>query len=140
MTHKVIKYFFICLLFSLPFNLFGQEMSKEETDREKKFREGIDKLVENYENDLKLEGWQVFYVDSILTHDYTAMNEEMKQMSSAKVENPDLYQVVQDKWMEQIYNSFHKILDEKQWARYLKNGASRDKKNRDKRAAKRTAK
>ncbi len=115
-------------------------MSKEEMDREKKFREGIDKLVENYENDLKLEGWQVFYVDSILTHDYTAMNEEMKQMSSAKVENPDLYQVVQDKWMEQIYNSFHKILDEKQWARYLKNGASRDKKNRDKRAAKRTAK
>lgn len=140
MIHKVIKYLFICLLFVSPAGLFAQEMTKEEMDREKQFRETIDKMVENYEKDLKLEGWQVFYVDSILTHDFTALSEEIRQMSKAKVENPDLYQAVQDKWMEQTYNAFHKILDEKQWARYLKNGASKDKKSRDKRAENRKTK
>ena len=136
MIHKVIKYLFICLLFVSPAGLFAQEMTKEEMDREKQFRETIEKMVENYENDLKLEGWQVFYVDSILTHDFTALSEEIRQMSKAKVENPDLYQAVQDKWMEQIYNAFHKILNEEQWTKYLKQGAARDKKNRDKRKAK----
>ena len=132
--HKVIKYLFICLLFVAPASLFGQEQTKEEMDREKQFRESLDKMVENYENDLKLEPWQVFYVDSILTHDFTALSEEVKMMSKARVENPDLYQAARDKWMEQIYNAFHQVLDEKQWARYLKNGAAKDKKNRDKRA------
>jgi hypothetical protein len=36
-----------------------------------------------------------------------------------------------------MYEAFHKVLDEKQWARYLKNGGEREKKNREKRAAKR---
>ena len=135
--YKFIKYLFICLLFVAPTVMFAQEQTKEEMDREKQFRENIDKMVENYENDLKLEGWQVFYVDSILTHDFTALSEELKQMSKAKVENSDLYQAVQDKWMEQMYNAFHQVLDEQQWARYLKNGASKNKKNRDKRAANR---
>lgn len=140
MIHKVIKYLFICLLFCAPVNLFAQELSEEEMNREKKFRESIDKMVENYENDLKLEDWQVFYVDSILTHDFTALTEELQQMNKAKVENPDLYQMSQDKWMEQMYNAFRKVLDDKQWAKYLKNGASKDKKSRDKRAANRNSK
>ncbi|MCQ2169894.1 MAG: hypothetical protein MJY51_05655 [Bacteroidales bacterium] len=140
MIHKVIKYLFICLLFVAPASLFAQELSEEEMNREKKFRESIDKMVENYENDLKLEDWQVFYVDSILTHDFTALTEELQQMNKAKVENPDLYQMSQDKWMEQMYNAFRKVLDDKQWAKYLKNGASKDKKGRDKRAANRNSK
>ena len=39
--------------------------------------------------------------------------------------------------MEQIYNAFSKVFDEDQWAKYLKQGAAREKKARDKRAAKR---
>ena len=51
--------------------------------------------------------------------------------------NADVYQQVQDKWAEQIYVALQKVLDEKQWAKYLKNGAAREKKSRDKRAEKR---
>ena len=43
----------------------------------------------------------------------------------------------EDKWEEQIYTAMEKVLDEKQWAKYLKTGAAREKKARDKRAAKR---
>ena len=51
--------------------------------------------------------------------------------------NVDIYQTTQDKWAEQIYNALQKVFDEDQWAKYLKSGAARDKKARDKRAAKR---
>ena len=51
--------------------------------------------------------------------------------------NTDVYQQVQDKWAEQVYVAMQKVLDEKQWEKYLKAGAAREKKSRDKRAAKR---
>ena len=134
--YKAIKYFFICLSLLLPAASFAQEMSKEEIEAEKKFREGIDSIIEKYESDLKLESWQVFYLDSILTHDFQALRDEMKSMGKSGVENPDLYIEVQDKWQEQIYNSLSKVFDEEQWARYLKSGAGKEKKARDKRKAK----
>ena len=51
--------------------------------------------------------------------------------------NADIYQVTQDKWAEQVYVSLQKVFTEEQWNKYLKSGAARDKKARDKRAAKR---
>lgn len=134
--YKTIKIFTISLLLLLPVVSFAQEQTKEERDQEKKFRENIEKMVENYESTLKLEYWQVFLADSILTHDYTAMSEEFKKLNDSKVENTDLYQAVSDKWMEQIYVSFKKILSEEQWTKYLKTGASGAKKARDKRLQK----
>lgn len=136
MMYKTIKFFAISLFLLLPAASFAQEKSKEELDREKKFRENIEKMVENFETSLNLEYWQVFYVDSILTHDFTAMSEEMKELGKSKVENPDIYQSVSDKWMERIYSSFQKIFNEEQWAKYLKTGAGREKKARDKRKEK----
>ena len=93
--------------------------------------------VTKLETSLDLETWQVFYVDSILTHDYQAMRDELMVKSAAKVSNTDIYVQIQDKWMEQIYNAFSKVFDEDQWTKYLKQGAAREKKARDKRAAKR---
>lgn len=134
--YKTIKIFAISILLLLPVASFAQEQSKEELDREKKFRENIEKMVENYETTLNLEYWQVFYVDSILTHDFTAMQEEFTKLGKSKVENSDIYQTVSDKWMESVYNAFHKIFNEEQWAKYLKSGAAREKKARDKRIEK----
>ena len=134
--YKAIKIFIICLLFAAP-AAFAQEQTKEEMEQEKKFRESLDQLIEKYETDFKLESWQVFYVDSILTHDYSALTEEIKAMGKSKVENPDLYQAVTDKWSEQIYNSLHRVFDEQQWNKYLKSGAAKEKKARDKRKEKR---
>ena len=136
MGYKAIKIFGIAALLLLPFAAGAQQPQTEEEEL-KQLREIIDKTVENYEGVLRLEDWQSFYVDSILTHDYTALSQELKALRAAKRNNSDTYQQVQDKWAEQIYVSLQKVFNEEQWAKYLKTGAAREKKARDKRAAKR---
>ena len=105
-------------------------------EQEKKMAEFIEKEIARFETTLKLEDWQVFYVDSILNHDYRAMQQEMNDLSSAKVSNYDIYTKASDKWAESIYVAFRKVLNDDQWAKYLKSGAARDKKAREKRKAK----
>ena len=134
--YKAIKIFGIAALLLLPFAAGAQQPQTEEEEL-KQLREIIDKTVENYEGVLRLEDWQSFYVDSILTHDYTALSQELKALRAAKRNNSDTYQQVQDKWAEQSYVALQKVFNEEQWAKYLKTGAARDKKARDKRAAKR---
>ena len=136
MGYKAIKFFGIAALLLLPF-LAGAQQPQSEEEELKQLREVIDKTVAAYETQLRLEDWQTFYVDSILTHDYDALRLELKALREAKVSNVDIYQTTQDKWAEQIYNALQKVFDEDQWAKYLKSGAARDKKARGKRAAKR---
>lgn len=85
---------------------------------------------------LNLDGGQLFYVDSTLKHDYQAMQEEYMRLSSAKVSNRSMYVSVQDKWMEATDNSFKEIFTQEQWDTYLKNGAAKQQKAREKRKAK----
>ena len=132
---KKILFVAFALLISLS-TAFAQQQKMSPEEREKKFNEFIQKEVSRLETSLKLEDWQGFYADSILNHDYRAMQDELTELSESKVSNTDLYTMANDKWAEQIYNSMHKILNEKQWDKYLKMGAARDKKSRDKRKAK----
>ncbi len=136
MRYKAIKFFGIAALLLLPLLAGAQQPQSEEEER-KQLRQVIDQTVASYETQFGLEDWQSFYVDSILTHDYEALRQELKGLRTAKVSNTDIYQVTQDKWAEQIYLSLQKIFTEEQWNKYLKSGAARDKKARDKRAAKR---
>ena len=107
-----------------------------DAEAEKKMDEFIQKQVEHFETTLKLESWQTFYVDSIMNHDFRAMQDELNSLSSSKVSNADIYIMTQDKWNDQMYGSFKKVLNDAQWEKYLKMGAARDKKSRDKRKAK----
>ncbi len=136
MGYKAIKIFGIAALLLLPF-MAGAQQPQTEEEELKQLREAVDKTVESYETLLDLEDWQSFYVDSILTHDYTELTRELKALREAKMSSSEVYMQVQDKWAEQIYVSLQKVFNEEQWAKYLKTGAARDKKSRDKRAAKR---
>ena len=133
-----MKFFGIIVLSLLPFCAFAQQKTDPKADEkaEKELREYIDKQVESLGETLELEDWQMFYVDSILTHDYTAMRDEIKSMSASKVSNSALYERVQDKWTEQTYQALIGLMDDEQAAKYNKMGAARDKKARDKRMAK----
>lgn len=82
---------------------------------------------------LQLEDWQVFYVDSTLVHDYQAMEQEIKDLTQSKVTNTSIYQSVQDKWIDTIEESYKKFFTEEQWEAYLKQGAARAQKQREKR-------
>ena len=138
-----MKLFGILLLSLLTLSAAAQQQGQSEQDKikeEKQLREYIDKNVEQTGINLGLEDWQLFYVDSILTHDVTAMTAEIKQLQASKVSNSAVYEQVQDKWLEAIYQAMGKVLNEDQWKKYLKQGAAREKKARDKRKAKLEAK
>jgi len=109
----------------------AQEQQKEPTPEEMAAKEA-DRLAEL----LKLEDWQIFYVDSTLQHDYAACQAELKALQAAKVSNYDMYNTVRDKWMEQIDKTYRKFFNDSQWAAYLKSGAARQQKAREKRRAK----
>ena len=85
---------------------------------------------------LDLDDWQAFYVDSTLKHDLAAIMTEYEKLQSSRVNNMSLYQSVQDKWMDQIDETYKKIFTEEQWATYLKTGAAKTIKAREKRKAK----
>ena len=104
--------------------------------REKQMLEYIDKEVQRLSDLLGLEYWQEFYVDSTLTHDYHALTEELQSLQAAKVSNPDLYQAVNDKWSEQIDQSYKRFFTEEQWQKYWKSGGKRAQAARDKRKKK----
>ena len=104
--------------------------------KEKQMLEYIDKEVKRLSDQLELEYWQEFYVDSTLTHDLKAMQDELEDLQKTKVGNVDIYQSVQDKWMEQIDNTYTRFFTEEQWAKYWKSTGQRAKKARDKRKAK----
>ena len=108
--------------------------------QEKQMLEFVDKEVQRLSTMLELEYWQEFYVDSTLTHDLKAMSAELESMQKAKVENRDLYVTVQDKWMQQIDNSYKRFFTPEQWAKYWKSGGKRAQEARDRRNNKNTKK
>jgi len=128
-----MKKIFISLILvcSLIFPAVAQEPSKEEND--KKVMEYIEKTITGWEHQLELEDWQVFFVDSIMTHDLFALQDELASLQQNKITNTDLYQDVQDKWGDQMDKALRKVFNDKQWEKYQKNGARKAAQNRQKR-------
>lgn len=120
-----------CSLFLLVAAPGALAQQKERTPEEIASQE-----AEKLETLLGLEGWQVFYVDSILQNNYSHMQAELYGLRDSKVENVDLYVSVRDKWNQLTYDAFSKVFNEDQWNRYLKSGAGKEMKLRQKRAAK----
>lgn len=120
-----------CSLFLLVAAPGALAQQKERTPEEIASQE-----AERLETLLGLEGWQVFYVDSILQNNYSHMQAELYGLRDSKVENVDLYVSVRDKWNQLTYDAFSKVFNEDQWNRYLKSGAGKEMKLRQKRAAK----
>lgn len=135
MSYKATKIFCLCIAVLLSASALAQQKTPEQQERE--MYEYIQKEVDQLTTTLDLNIAQTFWVDSILTYNLGALQKELNAMSQSKVGNTDLYYSVQDKWMEATYVAMERILDADQWSKYLKNGAARDKKARDKRAAKR---
>lgn len=119
----------------LPLGMYAQEMSPEE--QQKKIMESIQTEVEKLEHTLDLEYWQVFYADSVMTTNYFGMYNELMDLSKKRVSNTSIYEDVRDKWSEETYQAFRKFLTPEQWEQYLKQGAAREKRARDKRIEKR---
>ena len=126
---KTGKLFLLISLLTFCTILPAQEENKP--DPEEMLAKELDRLTFS----LKLEDWQVYYVDSILHNDYYGMVKELEGMQKSRVSNPDLYQAVQDKWMESTQKAYQKYFSAGQWALYLKQGGQRVINEREKRRA-----
>ena len=111
------------------------EASAQEQQKQPDVYEQAETEADRLQRILDLEDWQVFYVDSTLKHDFPAMMAEYDKLRAAKVSNASMYQVIHDKWMEQIDATYKKIFNPQQWAAYLKSGAAKAQKAREKRKA-----
>ena len=120
------------LIVSMIFSVSVSAQQQEGPDVYQQAEDEADRL----QRALDLEDWQVFYVDSTLKHDLTAIMSEYEKLQSSKVSNISMYQAVQDKWMEQIDATYKRIFTEDQWKAYLKTGAGKAIKAREKRKAK----
>ena len=136
-----LKSILIAIAVLLPTCLFAQQQGMPSDEEiEKMMYESIEKEIRKYDELLKLEEWQIFYIDSILTHNYDEMRREQMKLSKGGVSTADAYQRAIDNCFEKNYQAFSLVLNEEQWAKYLKMGGAKDKKLRDKRKAKREAK
>ena len=64
------------------------------------------------------------------------MMAEMEDLRAAKITNVDIFQDVQDKWWDRIDASYRNIFTDEQWKAYLKSGAGKAQKMREKRRSK----
>lgn len=126
------KVLFALLSVILCVNAFAQEQDQKIPTPEEMAAKEADRLGEL----LKLEDWQIFRVDSTLQNDYAALQAEMDKLQRSRVDNYDLYMIVRDRWMDQIDRTYRKIFTDSQWAAYLKSGAGKMQKAREKRKAK----
>jgi hypothetical protein len=128
----VMKFAYTLILALLTASVLMAQEEEKPKDVFQQAEEEADRL----QRVLDLEDWQVFYVDSTLKHDLSAIVTEYQALQGSKVSNVSMYQTVQDKWMEQIDATYKKIFTEEQWKAYLKTGAAKAIKAREKRKAK----
>ncbi len=130
-----LKIFMMVLSSALMFMVAGVEASAQQPEQPDIY-EQAENEADRLQRLLDLEDWQTFYVDSTLKHDFPAMMEEFTQLQTSKVSNTSIYQDVRDRWMDQIDATYKRIFTEEQWAAYLKSGAGKAQKAREKRRLK----
>jgi hypothetical protein len=94
------------------------------------------KMADQLEKDLNLDVAQVFKIDTLFQHVYTDYYAELEKLVKSGVSSSSgQYLRVSDKWGAYIDARIEEIVDEEQWAKYLKSDAGKGKKKRDKRIA-----
>ena len=125
------------MLAVLVFSVLGISASAQQQEKQPDVYEQAEQEADRLQRLLDLEDWQVFYVDSTLKHDIPAMMAEYDKLRDSKVNNSAMYYAVQDKWMDKIDESYRRIFNDEQWKAYLKGGAGKAQKAREKTKAKR---
>ena len=126
-------YFRLILLITSFVSLCTYVCAQIRQDREKQRLDYIEKETDRLTSMLSLEDWQVFYVDSILSYNTAQMEFELEMLREQKVSNANLYIDIRDKWGQNTYNAYKKFFSKEQWKKYLKTGALKEQKEREKR-------
>lgn len=114
-----LKRFGIFLL--LPVLVFCVNgVSAQEPPKEKSPQEYAALETERLEKELNLDVTQVFYVDSILQHNFAGVMEEFENMKKSGMQDSRSYEAVRNKWTDKSLEAFKLIFTEQQYILYLK--------------------
>lgn len=107
------------ILFSLL--LINNSYAQNQDQQEQKSPEEMAAIeAEKMQKDLNLNISQLFFVDSVLQHNYRGLFDEFEKMKSSGMQDSRNYRTVQEKWLDKNLAAFKVILDEQQYISYLK--------------------
>ncbi len=115
---KIMRYALACI-FTIAALLCCNCMSAQQPEQKSPEEMAIDE-ANRLEKELLLNGTQMFYVDSILRHNYMYLSDEMNALMERGSQDMTTYTTIREKWINKTIEAFKGILDEQQYIRYLK--------------------
>ena len=95
-------------------------MANAQDPMEKSPEEMAIEQANRLENELNLNSTQLFYLDSILRHNYTELYAEIENARARGSQDQQTYKTLTEKWMQKTFDALKGVLDEQQYIRYLK--------------------
>jgi len=135
MTNNKIK-FALAAVAALFYCISGAFATPQDEEKKKDPASLASAEAERMAKQFDLDDGQLYYVDSVLCHDYVEMCAELEKLSKAKVENYELFYSVQDKWFEKMEVAMKQIMTPEQWEKFMKQGGEKRAKERAKRREK----
>ncbi len=125
MNMKFLSFLFIVTLTSLTLSAQQEQQEKPKSPVEVAAAQA-DKLL----TELKLNGKQLFQVDSVLQSNLTGVSNEFERMKKGGISTNEAYMNVRDSWQLKTEEAFKLILTEEQFIKYMKYIGKMDSKGR----------
>lgn len=113
-----MRYTILCFLNAAA--LLCCNLANAQDPMEKSPEEMAIEQANRLENELNLNSTQLFYLDSILRHNYTELYAEIENARARGSQDQQTYKTLTEKWMQKTFDALKGVLDEQQYIRYLK--------------------
>ena len=111
---------FVIYMFALVAMLCSQQLMAQNQQEQKSPEELAIEEANRLETTLLLDGAQLFYIDSILRHNYMCLSDDMQALQERGSQDMNSYTTTREKWIQKTIDAFKLVLDEQQYIKYLK--------------------
>lgn len=111
---------FVIYMFALAAMLCSQQLMAQNQQEQKSPEELAIEEANRLETTLLLDGAQLFYIDSILRHNYMCLSDDMQALQERGSQDMNSYTTTREKWIQKTIDAFKLVLDEQQYIKYLK--------------------
>ena len=111
---------FVIYMFALAAMLCSQQLMAQNQQEQKSPEELAIEEANRLETTRLLDGAQLFYIDSILRHNYMCLSDDMQALQERGSQDMNSYTTTREKWIQKTIDAFKLVLDEQQYIKYLK--------------------
>ena len=116
---KIMRYALACIFTIAAFLCCNQLSAQQQPEPKSPEEMAIDE-ANKLEKELKLNGAQLFYVDSTLRNNFMGLSDDMEALRARGSQDAKTYTTIREKWINKTMEAFKGILDEQQYIKYLK--------------------